>query len=214
MRRRTWRLAAAIAVAMVIVALIVAVRRLVGEPDSGPTYEAPSPIPLPMLTFLLLSIPAAVAAIAVVRRLPTSLVVAGVLALLQSFVSFAGATFGFLLPALLLIYLGVREGDAPETPRPSGRERLAGLVVIALVVAAWLVTFAAPETVCWVARLDPDGHAIYRLIEDTGTIELGPSDAAGGCDSGVPTVPGILGSAVLVAGALIVSARSGPGTSL
>jgi hypothetical protein len=209
MRRRTWRLAAAIAVAMLIVALIVAVRRFVGEPQSGPVYEAPSPVPLPVLTFLLLSIPAGVAAIAVARRSPTSLVVAGALALLQSFVSFAGATFGFLLPGLLLMYLGVRAGDAPDTPRPSVRERLAGLVVIGLVVAAWLVTFAASETVCWAARLDQEGHATYRLIGDTGSIELGPSDVAGGCDSGVPTVPGLLGSALLVTGALTVSARSG-----
>ena len=145
-KRRTWRLATAVAIGMLAVALIVVVRSLMDDQVEGLSYGAPRLILSRVLTFLFLSIPAGLVAVAVVRRSPTMLVVAGAISILQSLIAFSGALFGFLLPGFLLLYLGAREGDAPDSPRPPVRERVSGLVIIGLVVAAWLVTLSSAGT--------------------------------------------------------------------
>jgi hypothetical protein len=101
--------------------------------------------------------------------------------------------------------LGVREGDSPFGARPSGRQKVVGVVVIELVVGAWLVVLGTGETVCWIARLGPDGMPIYRLIPVTDTISVGKSEIGDGCESGVPTAAGLLTGGVIILGALALA---------
>lgn len=186
-------------------AVTIAVLPLIWAPEGPPELAAPTLVPRPIVTAIFLSVPAAVAGMAVIRQSPMMLVIGGLLAFLQSFFAFSGVTLGFLLPALSLIVLGVREGDSPGRPRPSLRQRLTGVLVIGFVVAAWFVQIETSETVCWVAHLGPDDTPIYRLIPVTNTISVGPSEIGGGCDGGVPTVAGLLTGGVLILGALTLA---------
>src|SRR6185312_15259397 len=79
---------------------------LVGD-DIGP----PELVPRPILLGGLLMIPAFIAAIGALRRSHPILIAAGVLCLAQSFVSFAGVSLPFLVPALLLLVLGGRRSS-------------------------------------------------------------------------------------------------------
>jgi hypothetical protein len=205
MSDRTSRIAAAVAATMAGLAVMIAVLPLVWAPQGPPELAAPTLVPRPVVTAIFLSVPAAVAGIAVICRSPLMLVVGGLLAFLQSFVAFSGVTLGFLLPALLLIVLGVREGGSPGGPRPSLRQRVTGVLVIGFAVAAWFAVIGTSETVCWVAHLGPDGTPIYRLIPLTDTISVAPSEIGGGCDSGVPTAAGLLTGGVLLLGALALA---------
>jgi hypothetical protein len=202
MSATTRRIAGAVAAAMAGLAVMIAVLPLLWDPQDPPDLAAPMLVPRPVLSAILLTVPAAIAFIAVIRKSPLMLVVGGLLAFLQSFVAFSGVTLGFLLPALLLIVLGVREEDRS---RPLRRQQVIGVLVIGLVVAAWLVVLGTGETVCWIARLGPDGTPIYRLIPVTDTITVAPSEVGGGCDSGVPTAAGLLTGGVLILGALALA---------
>jgi hypothetical protein len=201
----TRRIAGAIAAAMAGLAIFVALLPIVWEPQNTPELAGPMLIPRPILTVILLTVPAAIVFIAVIRKSPLMLVNGGLLAFLQSFVAFSGVTLGFLLPALLLIVLGVREGESPRRPKPSLPQRVMGILVIGLVVSAWLVVLGTSETVCWIACLGPDGTPIYRLIPVTETINVGVSEIGGGCDSGVPTAAGLLAGGVLLLGAFALA---------
>jgi hypothetical protein len=202
MSARTRRIAGAVAAAMAGLAVLIAVLPFIWDPQDPPELAAPMLVPRPVLSAILLAVPAAIAFIAVIRKSTLMLVVAGLLTFLQSFVAFSGVTLGFLLPALLLIVLGVREEDRS---RASRRQKVTGVLVIGLVVAAWLVVLGTGETVCWIARLGPDGTPIYRLIPVTDTIMVAPSEVGGGCDSGVPTAAGLLTGGVLILGALALA---------
>jgi hypothetical protein len=194
-----------VAGAMAGLAVIVAVLPTVWEHQESPELAAPVLVPRPILTAILLAVPAAIAFIGVVRKSHLMLVIAGVLALLQSFVAFSGVTLGFLLPALLLIVLGLREGESDDRLRPSRRRRVTGILVVGLVVSSWLVLLGTSETVCWIARMGPDGTPIYRLIPVTDTINVGVSEIGGGCDSGVPTAAGLLAGGVILLGAFALA---------
>jgi hypothetical protein len=205
MSGRTRRIAAVVAVAMAGLAVIVAVLPSALEPQDSPELAAPMLIPRPILIAILLAVPTAIAFMAVIRRSPLMLVTAGLLALLQSFFAFSGVTLGFLLPALLLIVLGVRARETDDRPRPSLRQLATGVLVVGLVVSAWLMVLGTSETICWIARLGPDGTPIYRQIPLTDTITVAPSEIGGGCDSGVPTAAGLLTGGVLILGALALA---------
>jgi hypothetical protein len=205
MSAQTRRIAAAMSVAMALVTPLIAttpMRLNAGEP---PELGPPTLVPGPILSSILLSVPAIIAAIAAARESPLMLVIAGVLALMQSFVAFSGATLGFLLPGLLLLYLGAREGRVPQRERASLRQRLTGMIVICCLASAWVVATGMTETVCWMAREGTDGTLVYRRIPETNVIHVGPTEFAGGCDSGVPTVEGLMISSVLLAGAIALT---------
>ena len=202
MSARTRRMAGSIAAAMAGLAVVLAALPLVQHTHQTPDLSAPALVPRPVIVAIFFAVPAAIAAIAVIRGSPLMLVVGGLLAFAQSFVAFSGATLGFLVPALLLIVLGVREGDSPVGARSSGRQKVVAVLVIALVVGAWLVALGTGETVCWIARLGPDGTPVYRLIPVTDSISVGTGEIGGGCDSGVPTAAGLLTGGVLILGAL------------
>jgi hypothetical protein len=202
MQARTRRLVGATAVSIGVVAAIIAAYSVLNVTD--PTdLSPPMLIPRPILTGVLLSAPGLIAAIGALRQSDGVVVIAGISALLQSFIAFSGVTLGFVLPALLLIYLGVSDADSRHAGPPR-REVLIGLLVLVFLVAAWSVSLSTTETVCWIAAAAPDGQVVYRFIPETGTISLGASDLGGGCDS-VPTLPGLLAAAVLLLGAFAIA---------
>jgi hypothetical protein len=156
----------------------------------------PPPIlPAPLITAFFFVTPGAIAAVGALRRSNLVVVIAGACALLQSFVAFSGVTFGFILPAVVLIYLGARDPGSVASPRR--RDYAVGLLPIAFLIAAWAVVLANTETTCWIASAAPDGGIVYRTIPETGSIELGLEDLGGSCDT-EPTVPGLVGAGGLL----------------
>ena len=184
---RTWRLIAALGLAMPVLTMMILAAALSSEDD-----WIREPLSLSLLatrfTVLLLCVPALIVFIAIVRRSPVLVVTAGGVSLAQSFLAFSGATFGFLLPAVLLLALGIRAGGAEDASPPTRRDLLKGSVVFALVCASWLVVLGTTETRCW------------------------STDVATGCTSGAPSSHGVLGAIALVAIASAVAWRT-PGGS-
>ena len=184
---------------------------LVGDLGSD-GFGPPEIVPRAIFLGALLLLPAAVAVIGAVRRSPPILIAAGVLCLAQSFVSFSGVSIPFVVPAFLLLALGVGAGSA-EVPRCA---MVVGVLVIVLGFAAWVAPFAMAETSCWVARAGADGTVIYSSIpipagadvgEGSGEVELGlePTDIGSGCDGGSLTVQGAVLAAIFGIGAVAVA---------
>ncbi|MDF2734809.1 MAG: hypothetical protein K0S97_1432 [Chloroflexota bacterium] len=98
--------------------------------------SCPSIVPRSLVLGLLLSLSAMLALIAAVRDSRPLFVAAGVLALFHSFIAFSGVTLGFVLPALLLIMLGVSAGSAEPGLPVARRERIGGVLVVGLAFAA------------------------------------------------------------------------------
>jgi hypothetical protein len=177
---------------------------LVGD-DLGP----PELVPRPVLLGALLMVPAVIAAIGALRRSRPILIAAGVLCLAQSFVSFAGVSLPFLVPAFVLLALGA-SGGSGESPR---RAVVAGVLVIALGFAAWVAPFATTGTSCWVARAGADGTLIYAPMpvpdgadSGSGSFQLGATEVASGCDGGTMTIEGATLAAIFGIGAVAVAA--------
>jgi hypothetical protein len=179
--------------------------------NGGIGVDAPSLVPRPMVIGSLLAMPAGIGAIASFRGSGPLFVAAGVLGLLQSFIAFSGVTLGFVLPAIILISLGLRRSPADKHGR--SRERIGAALVLGLGITAWIVPFTLSETVCWLARTGPDGSLAYERVPLTDTITLGPGMVAGGCDGGSFTPEGVTITAILAIGAVgigwLASARSG-----
>jgi hypothetical protein len=184
-----------------LAAFIAALPLILPDYGSG-ELSGPEIVPRPIVLALLLGLPAAMAAIAALRSSRPIFIAAGALCLLQSFVSFGGATFGFLIPAILLIILGVEGGSSTRTQR---RELLAGVLVFGLGIAAWIAPFAMSETVCWTARAGPDGKPVYTIIPNTDTLTAEIGDLGSGCDGGTFTLQGLMVGGVLWIGALAVA---------
>ncbi len=192
----------------VLAVAIAAIPLLQGANGPG-ALDGPAIVPRPFVMAFLLGLPAVLAAIAAIRGSRAIFVAAGVLCLFQSFIAFSGVTFGFLVPGFVLIGLGLSRApneDAAPVPR---REAIAGLLVVALGIAAWLVPFATSETVCWIAKAGPEGDPVYRLIPDTGTISLQLDEIAGGCDGGAFTLQGLMVAGVLALGAMAMAGLAG-----
>jgi hypothetical protein len=199
-RRR--RLGFVLAGTIAALAALIAALPLIQEGYGSGELSGPEIVPRPVVIALLLALPAALAAMAAVRGSRPIFVAAGVLCLLQSFVAFSGITFGFLIPAILLIVIGVQGGSATRTPR---RTLLAGVLVIGLGIAAWIAPFATGETVCWIARPGPDGNPVYTIIPNTDTLTSGPDDLGSGCGGGTFTLQGLMLGGVLWIGSIAVA---------
>lgn len=176
--------------------------------DTGADRFSPPPAAFrPLLLVGLFLLPAFVAVIGAVRRSRPLLIAAGVLALGQSVIAFSGITIPFLVPAILLLALGV---DGPGSAGPR-RTVIGAVAVVALGIGAWIVPFALSETSCWIARSGPGGNVVYSQVPASDTSTLGPGDLAAGCDGGSFTVQGIGLAAVLGIGsaamAVLASAR-------
>ncbi|MEA2577494.1 MAG: hypothetical protein QOD78_1082 [Chloroflexota bacterium] len=202
MKPQRRRLGFVLAGAIAALAALIAALPLIQEGYGSGELSGPEIVPRPVVIALLLALPAALAAVAAARGSRPIFIAAGVLCLLQSFVSFGGATFGFLIPAILLIVIGVEGGSTTRTPR---RALLAGVLVIGLGFAAWIVPLATGETVCWIARPGPEGKPIYTIIPNTDTLTSGPGDLGSGCGGGTFTLQGLMLGGVLWIGAVAVA---------
>jgi hypothetical protein len=203
---RTRRLGAVAALIVVALAIFVAlIPRLQG---TTPELSAPSPVPRPLVIAILLAQPAVLALIALMRADRLLLVVAGVAGIVESFVSFSGVTLAFLPPSAVLIVLGLQGSHRGGGSRVRARGAIAGIAIVALVVAAWVAMLATSETVCWVAHGTSDGTVEVVRIPVSNEQTLGPNDVAGGCDGGVPSTPGLLGVAALLISAWTVAWRA------
>ena len=159
-------------------------------------------VPAPVRLAVLFLLPAAVAAIGAMRRSRPILVAAGVLCLAQSFVAFSGVTIPFVVPAFVLLALGVRSDGTGS----SWRATVGGVVVILLGFAMWVALFSLTETTCWVIETGADGTINSRQVPVTETQTLGPTDVAAGCNGGAVTAEGVALAAVLWIGAIAVAA--------
>jgi hypothetical protein len=207
-RRLGFVLAATIAA---LAAFLAALPLIQNDYGSG-ELSGPEIVPRPIILALLLGLPAALAAVAAFRGSRPIFIAAGVLCLLQSFVAFSGVTLGFVIPAVLLIVLGVEGASGASMARPPKRELLAGVLVIGLGIAAWIGPFTTSESVCWTARAGPDGKPVYTIIPNTGTLTSGPGELGSGCGGGTFTLQGLMLGGVLAVGALAVASLASGGT--
>ncbi len=167
----------------------------------------PAIVPRPVVIATLLGLPAGVAAIAALRESRPMFIAAGVVCLLQSVVAFSGVTLGFVIPGILLVAVGLEHSPKATAGPASGRRAsAAGVLVVGLAIAAWIVPFATGETVCWIARAGSDGNPVYTRIAESNTLTVGVDDLASGCDSGAFTLEGLMVGGVLAIGALAVAA--------
>lgn len=194
--------------AAIVAGLAVAIAALpLFQGANGPgSIGGPAIVPRPIIIATLLALPAGVAAVAALRASRPMFIAAGVLCLLQSIVgAFSGVTLGFVIPGILLVALGLERTPMASPSRTTRRAWLAGVLVVGLGIAAWIVPFATSETVCWIARAGPDGSPVYTLIANSDTISLGLGDLGGGCDGGTFTLQGLMLAGVLAIGALAMA---------
>jgi hypothetical protein len=114
-----------------------------------------------------------------------------------------------VVPALMLLVLILQL--ARGTATASLRDTLVGLAVAGviggLVIGSGWALFSMTETRCWTAYRTPAGIE-YRTIPeaDTGEVQLGGDEIAGGCDSGELTPRGAGLAALLAAAAIGIAA--------
>jgi len=188
--------AAAIIAGYALVIAAISANAAAGE------LQARETVPAPVCLAVLFLLPAAVAAIGARRRSLPILVAAGALCLAQSFVAFSGVTIPFVVPAFLLLALGVRSDGTGS----SWRARVGGVVVVLLGFAMWVALFSITETTCWVVETGADGTINSRQVPMTETQTLGPTDVAAGCNGGAVTTQGVALAAVLWIGVVVVAA--------
>ena len=114
-----------------------------------------------------------------------------------------------ILGVLLLVLAGglaaSRSGSRRER-RLTTRAAARGLAIVILVVGAWLATFAATETECWVGRTEPGGAVAWEQIPATHTLVLDEGITVSTCASGIPTPAALLVASLLIAAAIGVAA--------
>lgn len=177
--------------------------------DPGPPEDPPRAIAIPVLyaTMGLLAI------IGGLQRRPASVVAAGVLCLAGTILSIA--TIEFVVPGILLILFGSRLQARPARRRS---EALIAAAAVLLVVSAAVALLAMTEARCWQATGSP-ANPTYALIPCTSQAGLvaGGQTFASGFDIGELTRGGGLVEAVLLLGALALTATTGrtrPGVSV
>lgn len=190
---------ATIALLAVAVAALPLIQGSMG-PDG---IDGPAFVPRPLVIGSLLALPAVIGTIAAVHGSRPLFIAAGVLCLFESFIAFSGVTLGFVVPALLLVMLGVRRspGDRPSRIRA----RLGGVFIVGLGIAAWIVPFVLAETVCWIARSGVDGATVYERVPNSDTMTLPLGVIAGGCDGGSFTLEGLAVGGALFVGAIAMA---------
>jgi hypothetical protein len=220
-RDRARRLVLVVGVAVLGLTVALGVFIHLQRQDLGPPEDVPRAVAIPALyaTMGLLAI------IAAVQRRPLIAMAAGLLCLVGTILS--AATIGFALPGLVLIMFGSRIGEV------SGRrwaEPLIAAAVVLLVVGAAIAFLGMTEGRCWQAAGSPAGPT-YTVIPcggqggsggsaqgvyggtaqggGQGTIAVGGQTFAGGFDSGVMTMGGGLIEALLLLGALALTAVTG-----
>lgn len=188
--------------------LIVAVLPLVLYNDPRPPWWIDRPIAL----FSLFAVPAVVAAVGALRGIRPLLAAAGVLCFLQAYIAFSGVTIGFVVPGAVLLW-AAGAGSTVEAPRRR-ISFFAGIMVVALTVAAWVSLFSQTEPRCWTGEQAADGTINMVEVPATDSTLHGPAEVpsgGGGCSSAEFTVQGMGLSAALAIGAIAVAAAATSG---
>jgi hypothetical protein len=169
--------------------------------DPRPPEDVPRALAIPALyaTMGLLAI------IGALQRRPTIVVAAGVLCLVGAILSVA--TIEFAVPGILLILLGSR---IQALPTRHGSEGVIAAAAVLLVVSAAIALLALTGERCWQATGSP-ADPTYTVIPCGGQTVLvgGGQTFASGSDSGVLTTGGGLAEALLLLGALTLTAVTG-----
>ena len=169
--------------------------------DPRPPEDVPRALAIPALyaTMGLLAI------IGALQRRPAIVVAAGVLCLVGAILSVA--TIEFAVPGILLILLGSR---IQALPTRHGSEGVIAAAAVLLVVSAAIALLALTGERCWQAMGSP-ADPTYTVIPCSGQTVLvgGGQTFASGSDSGVLTTGGGLAEALLLLGALTLTAVTG-----
>lgn len=182
--------------------LFVAVLPLVLYNDPRPPWWLDRPVAL----FGLFCVPAVVAAIGAWYGIRPLLVAAGVLSLAQAYLAFSGVTIGFVVPAAVLFWAAAAGSTAGTRPRRIAA--VAGIMVIALTVAAWVSLLSMTEPRCWAGERAADGTIKTVEVPATDNTLHGPAEVpsgGGGCSSAELTIQGLSISAGLAIGAIAVA---------
>ena len=195
-RLRIFGLAAAGGV-LAVARIVLVVGSRAGD-DIGP----PETVPRGLVLGLLVSVPAVIGLLGVVRRDPVLLIAAAGASLGAGLTLASIVTLPLVIPALLFVLAAVG-GTAPA-------RRATWIVAVAIAglqVGALAGLLANPEVKCWVAY-PSDGGYVYRVVPQSETTQTmgGPGQpVAGGCDGGALTVRGVGLAAVLAIGAVAPS---------
>jgi hypothetical protein len=168
--------------------------------DPRPPEDVPRALAIPAFyaTMGLLAI------IGALQRRPAIVVAAGVLCLVGAILSVA--TIEFAVPGILLILLGSR---IQALPTRHGSEGVIAAAAVLLVVSAAIALLVMTGERCWQATGSP-ADPTYTVIPCGGQAVLGAGGPfASGSDSGVLTTGGGLVEAVLLLGALTLTAVTG-----
>jgi hypothetical protein len=162
----------------------------------------------PIAIFGLMTIPAVIAVIGAIRRVRVLFVVAGAICLLQAFVAFSGITFGFLIPAIVLLSLAGGKMRPTDEEVASPASVAAGVAALGLIFAAWVSLFSLTTPRCWTGVVAADGTITTIEVPATPQRLYGPAlvpSGGSGCSSAEVTEQGIAVSAVLALGAVAVA---------
>ena len=206
---RPRRLALVTAAIILAYGLFVALIPLIQQ-DRGPT--PPWAIERPIALFGLFAVPAVVAGIGALRGARPLLIAAGVVCLVQAYVSFSGVTLGFMVPAAVLLWLGAAQHWSAGERRASRATLVAVVAIIGLTIAAWVSLFALTEPRCWAGSQAADGTITVVEVPATNATLFGPSEipsGGAGCSSAELTIQGMGVSAVLAIGAIALAAAAG-----
>lgn len=211
LRMRTGPLVAGTVVIIVGYAAFVAAVPLTIYPDLP---RPPGWIMRPAGLFILLALPAALLVVGTFRRAASVIVVGAIICFFQSFVAFSGATFGFLVPSLLLFAIAFR---VPTSDRiVSGGP---ALIALFLAIGGWFALISMTEPRCYETRQTSDGSVVTievpaagsltRTASGTGRVGSPGPDVVvgGGCSSAETTLPGLAVTAILAIGAVGIVAR-------
>ncbi len=169
--------------------------------DPRPPEDMPRAIAIPALYAVM----GLLAIIGALQHRPAIVVAAGVLCLVGTILSVA--TIEFAVPGVLLILLGSRIQALPTRHRSEAViAAAAGLLVVSAAIALLVMT----EGRCWQTTGSP-ADTTYTVIpcEGQAVLVAGGQTFASGFDSGVLTTGGGLVEALLLLGALTLTAVTG-----
>jgi hypothetical protein len=182
-------------VAVATVVLVVGSR---SSGDIGP----PETVPRGLVLGLLVSVPAIIGVLGVVRRDPVLLIAAAGASLAAGLTLASIITLPLVIPALLFVLAAVG-GIAPA-------RRATWIVAVAIAglsFGALVGLLANTETQCWVAYPSDGGYVYRQVPEEETQQQMGGAGqpVGGGCDGGALTVRGVGLAAVLAIGSIALA---------